>query len=127
MYAQSNLLALTNESGLVRMRFVADRTPYYEGSMAGFPPDVAANLMSDGDAFPCDDAGRPIQVAVDAPSAPQLIETRTIVAIPPDWESSHHLARIRLAKAIRGGDQPVVTAQEADDIIRTEVQRRERP
>lgn len=126
MYAQTNLLPLVNESGLVRMRFVTDSTPYYEGSMAGFPPDVAASYMADGQAFPCDEAGRPIQVAIDAPAAPQLIETRTIVAIPPDWESAHHLARIRLAKAIRGGDQPVVTAQEADDIIRTEVQRRER-
>jgi hypothetical protein len=45
------------------------------------------------------------------------------VEIPDDWSALHHLQRIRIANQIRGSDERM-KLEEADEIIRAEVERR---
>lgn len=121
---EPNMGALVNEKGLVRMRFLLDHTPYYSGDIAGFPPDRATELVGAGVAAPCDESGRPVSIgyAEPAPPAPVL---RPTIDIPENWEELHHLARVRMAKALQSSDRSL-SVEHADEIIRAELERRER-
>jgi hypothetical protein len=118
------LEALANEYGLVRMRFLVDHTPYYSGSMAGFPPDRAAEYLVVGIAAPCDQNGKPIVIGFAEAAAPSPV-VRPSVDIPERWQDLHHLVRVRMAKELLSTERSL-TKNEADEIIRTEVERRER-
>lgn len=121
---EADLGSLVNEQGLVRMRFLIDHTPYYSGAVAGFPADRATELLEAGVAAPCDERGSPVTIGFAEPvvQAPQVAPT---VTIPDGWEDLHHLARLRMAKTILNSDRSM-TVDEADQIIRAELQRRER-
>src|SRR5215213_10671705 len=119
-----DLTAHANELGLVRMRFLVDHTPYYAGHIAGFPADRASELLEAGIAAPCDQNGEPVTMSFAEPIAPRQHAAPT-VDIPDGWETLHRLNRVRMAKALNPSIGSM-TVEQADDIIRTELQRRER-
>ena len=116
--------SLANSAGLVPMKFVDDwYTPYLKDQIAGFPPDVAFRLYDeDHVAFPVDGEGKALSVP-DTIQAEARLPPPSSLDIPEDWESRHHLSRIRLAKDI-GGLSEFIPADQADEIIRAELNRR---
>jgi hypothetical protein len=113
--------ALANQHGLVLMQIrTGFYPPYPENSFAGFPPDRAATLYADGDAVPVDTEGNLITVVLNE-GGPPAADPVPMVRIPHDWETIHHLQRIRLAKTLGGNP---ATAEEADEFIRAELLRR---
>jgi hypothetical protein len=113
---------LANKQGLVPMLITQPFAPYGVDAIAGFPPEVAARLFGRKAAIPVGADGQPIYIAADTPEE-EPAPASPVVAIPDDWESLHHLQRIRLAKELTGIEQPF-TAAAADEVIRAEIQRR---
>jgi hypothetical protein len=109
--------------GLVRMKFTDSPAPYMKGQLAGLDPAQAAQMFRYEMAFPCTETGEPINFSGIRKSEQAPAASSNEVDIPSDWEGNHHLQRIRLAKEIVGSDEPLSVVA-ADEIIRTELQRR---
>src|SRR5215213_897554 len=118
------LETMVNDQGLVRMFFYDDEAPYQKGTMAGLPPDQAILMLVYERAAPCDENGNflPLKVARRKPEAKAA---SFAVQIPDGWEQMHHLQRLRLAREVAGRNQTdLIELGEADDILRTEFDRR---
>jgi hypothetical protein len=113
---------LANDQGLVRMKFVQPESPYMPGEIYGLYVDEALAMLSHEKAAPCDENGEfiPLRKSVKRSEVPQASNS---VEIPDDWSALHHLQRIRIANQIRGSDERM-KLEEADEIIRAEVERR---
>lgn len=117
--------SLQNGLGLVPMVIENEYYPGHpRGSIAGFPPDAAFKLYTDGDALPCDEHGAPIKIGVARRVEAKTAEPGPQVFVPDDWETLHHLQRLALAKKL-AGDGRSFTVESADQFIRTELQLRE--
>ena len=115
-------LARDNPQGLVRMKIVESFAPYHANALAGFPPDEAHRLYTRKAAVPADEDGDEIPLVIAATAAERLPRAAESVEIPDGWETSHHLSRLALAKQIAG--KVAKSVDEADEIIRAEVERR---
>ena len=113
---------LVNPKGLVVMRVTDSFAPYFEGDLAGFPPEEAARLFKLKAAEPVDEKGQVIDLSGDVIEVRREPARSSAVAIPENWESLHHLQRLRIAKELTG--QQPATVEEADSVIRAELQRR---
>lgn len=120
--AEFERLASENPHGLVRMKFVESEAPYMQGQIAGLYPDEALGMLSHEKAAPCDENGEfiPLKAVVKRSEAPKASNT---VEIPDNWSALHHLQKIRLAKEIRGSEEPI-KLDDAEAVIQAEVERR---
>jgi hypothetical protein len=108
---------------LVVMKFTDSPAPYTKGQLAGIPPDMAARYYRFKVAIPVDHQGAEIPVTgFDRSEAPAQPAASNAVEIPAAWYGIHHLQRLKLAKALGGGES--LTVPQADDIIAKEVERR---
>ena len=118
------LETMVNEEGLVRMFFYDDEAPYQKGTMAGLPPDQALTMLAYERAAPCDENGNFVPLKA-AKRKSEAAPASFAVQIPEGWEQLHHLQRLRLAKEVAGRNQTdMLELGEADDILRTEFDRR---
>jgi hypothetical protein len=116
-------IAKGHPHGLVLMKFTDSPAPWHKDDIAGLEPEQAAKMFRFKMAFPCDRQGEPIKFSGIKKSEQAEPASSNAVQIPSDWEDMHHLQQIRLAKEISDDDSPL-TAEEAREIIRTELQRR---
>ena len=111
-----------NKLGLVPMRITDDNfAPYKAGSIAGFPPAEAEKLFTRGSAVPIDEDGEVI--VIEAERVDDAPEEVFDIDIPSNIFDIHHLQRIALAKKLAGTDRKM-NAEEADEIIAAELERR---
>jgi hypothetical protein len=116
-------IAKTHPYGLVVFKFTDGTAPYMKGEIAGLEPPQAARMFRFRMGYPCKSNGEPIEFSGIPQSEQAPAASSNEVDIPSDWEATHHLQRIRLAKEIAGTDEPL-TVVAADEIIRAELQRR---
>lgn len=133
---------MATENGLVPVRFVKSWQAYYTHDVAGFTAEQAAAIVRAGVAEYVDDADIPAEPAGeepipahdgdgdhDAAAAAGAAEgdagepdSDQPVEIPDGWEELHHTKRKNLAAKI--ADRAVTSADEANEIISAEIQRR---
>ena len=113
---------LANHLGLVRVVFVRPEAPYMPGDVAGIPPDMALKYLAYQVAAPCDEKGQPIAVKATKRKS-EAAPASYAVEVPDNWQELHHLQRIRIARELKGSDAKL-TAEEADEVIAAEYQRR---
>ena len=113
---------LANDLGLVRVVFVRPEAPYMPGDVAGVPPDMALKYLAYQVAAPCDENGQPIAVKATKRKS-EAAPASYAVEVPDNWQELHHLQRIRIARELKGSDAKL-TAEEADEVIAAEYQRR---
>lgn len=101
------------------------------GSVFGVDPKTAAEWVKTGQATLADipEGIETIEVNIEVLPAPTVEEPPVAVDIPDDWESLHHLQRVKLAKQLLGVETLTLMGEEkpsdhADRVIREELQRR---
>lgn len=120
-------MANKNHRGLVPMVFAKTVLPYAQGDVAGFRPEEAKALHDDGTAVPHSSVYEAGAVETKA-GASVLVDAsederrRSAVALGDEPLAAHQLDRIKLAKALEGGD--VSSPEAADAIITAELDRR---
>lgn len=111
-------------TGLVAMRFTRNTDVDLVGDVKGFTPETAMRLHDEDFAVPNGSKAKP--AAPGSPPPPQKSSEdlrRDAIEISEGWDKWHHLNRLRLAKEISGTN--VSKVEEADEIIRQELKRRE--
>ena len=96
------------------------------GDIFGVSPDKAREMVKAKLATFADvPEGVETYEVADAKKPATKVETKEepAVAIPEDWETQHHLQKIKLAKTLPGGEG-VKTLKEAVEVIGLEIQRR---
>jgi hypothetical protein len=122
--------ALANRgTGLVAMTMVRSFAPWRVGQTAGFPPETALDHYVNGVAklYGDDSPGEKMAPAPKPQEARDVSAAAAGPEIPEDFESLHHLQRIKLAKLISPGfvaPEGVAPTDAADEVIRQEVARR---
>lgn len=119
---------MPSENGKVPVTFLKGHGNHFAGETAGFTPDLAHELVAKGAAVyfdpaaddpkyvpPAEPAGEDDDDKKDGDGAPA-------VEIPEGWQALHGNARKSLAAKIAGA--PVVSVDEADQVIAAEVTRR---
>ena len=122
LYGEAFHNDLVNELGLVRVVFVRPEAPYMPGDVAGIPPEMALKLLAYQVAAPCDENGQAISVKATKRKS-EAATASYAVEVPDNWQELHHLQRIRIARELKGSDAKL-TAEEADEVIAAEYQRR---
>lgn len=126
----------SNEAGaqapaVVTVRFLTATGPYMPRDIAAFPRDIvdvylkrgAAEIYRPDAPAPAEAAHPEPEATPPPPPAQPNANTSGVVTIPDDWQTSHHLVRLRLAKEIVKSDESL-TVERADEIIKTELDRR---
>lgn len=96
------------------------------GGIFGVSPDKAREMVAAKLATFADiPEGIETYEVADAKKPAEKAETKAepAVEIPENWETMHHLQKIKLAKTLTGDDS-VKTLKEALEVIASEVQRR---
>jgi hypothetical protein len=121
-------MSRVNESGLVPVFLYQMVGKNFPRTVAGFMPDMAADLVAKGLATYDLTGGSHLPNAPAAPSGSEpggAMDPAAIVQIPSDWESLHFLQQIKLAKRIAGQNAPnPMSKEEAVAVIAAEIARR---
>ncbi|TJW14452.1 MAG: hypothetical protein E5W82_10780 [Mesorhizobium sp.] len=99
---------------------------FKSGTIFGVVPDTARKMLREKVAELVDvpEGIETFEVADSVePKQPAEIKDVPAVAIPEDWETMHHLQKIKLAKMLTGDDS-VKTLEAAKEVIGAEIQRR---
>lgn len=118
------------ETGLVPMRFLRGTITDRPGDIAGFSPESAMAMHSQGLAEPLKGEGKAPAAAKKSGPVTSASATgeeadfarRTAIVIPEDWMGQHHLPKIQMAKEISG--EAVTTKVDAEAVIQAELDRR---
>ena len=103
-----------NAKGLVAVKFAQNYNIYKGGSVAGFEPKIAKQLIDAGIAVDLDAKAAP---AEDAPEKMLLVPLAdSTLEIPSNWREEHHMARINWAKKI-SPDTVDMKTEKANEII----------
>ena len=117
-------------NGLIPVKLTRSALPYRKGDVHGFNPVLVGRMLS-ADPPECElvdipDGIETIDVEVNVTVKNDIAEPTpeaavVLVAIPDEWESLHHLKRVKLAQNF---DPSVTTAEDANKIIAAEIARR---
>ncbi|AMX93630.1 MULTISPECIES: hypothetical protein [Mesorhizobium] len=96
------------------------------GRIFGVTPDTARKMLREkaAELVNVPEGIETFEVADSVePKQPAEIKEVTAAPIPDDWESMHHLQKVKLAKTLPGGED-VKTLAAAVEVIGAEIQRR---
>lgn len=101
-------------------------TAAYAKRIFGVTPAVARDLLSKGEIFLADipDTIETVDIAEPAPKEPEKVILPDLIDIPEDWESLHHLKKIKLAKDLVPEADVKWTVDLAEAEIKRELERR---
>lgn len=113
---------LKNELGLVAMSFLLPTITEKVGDVRGAEPYTALRWYNDGLAEPVNGLDKFVEKMPSGGVSSDALR-RGAIEIPEKWAEEHHLKRITLAKTI-SGQTGSLSADDADAIIKAEVERR---